>query len=136
MNPFDRIEILIEGEKLDARPVKFEYNTSGEVLKALEYETTCPKCGGLVIFGHNSEDEKIEEVYCEACSGVVNEPIINAILQPPQEPINIRTEGQQLYNQIDETKKSFPVSVTERKDNCAFQDVVELGLFNHLYVGA
>jgi hypothetical protein len=125
MNPFDRLNVLVEGDQLTARPIKFEYDKHGNATKALEFETTCPKCGGMVLFKHDrKEGDEAIPVFCEACSGVVNELAEGASFQAPGEPINVIAEGQ-------ENKVEVPV----KEEECVFKDVVESGEFDPLYLG-
>jgi len=48
MNPYDLIDVVVGGEKVQARPTAW----SGELenLTPIRYQTTCPKCSQLVEF--------------------------------------------------------------------------------------
>jgi len=50
VNPFDRIELLVAGVKLSARPIDFDFDSNKNPIKATQYETTCPKCGNTIQF--------------------------------------------------------------------------------------
>jgi protein-arginine kinase activator protein McsA len=50
IGPYDRIELLVAGVKLTARPIEFEFDVGKNPIKATRYETTCPKCGNLIQF--------------------------------------------------------------------------------------
>ena len=47
---YRRIDIVVGGESLTARPIEFEYDNEENPIKVLKYETTCPNCGQAIQF--------------------------------------------------------------------------------------
>jgi|APFre7841882654_1041346.scaffolds.fasta_scaffold88991_2 hypothetical protein len=52
---YDKINVLVAGIELDARPVEFELDKDENPIVPLVYETVCPQCGCMIQF-------KIKEV--------------------------------------------------------------------------
>lgn len=117
-NPYERIEVLVAGrEYLSARPIDFELDGKGVPIEALRYETTCPKCGGMIQFDRaEAMDGSID---CPECARDVVPPPTGPVMQ--QSEIVIRPRGQL----IEKTKRAVPL-----KAQCPFVDPVEVGMFD------
>jgi len=93
-NPFDRVMVDVYGERLTGRPVEFEMDGEGNVVRALTYETTCPSCGGMVTFDAGiTVGLEVVPVTCAACgpdasvsaSGTVVQNVGQKIIDPEEE---------------------------------------------------
>lgn len=71
---YDRINVLIGNQELTARPVDFVLDSNQNVIGVLRYETTCPDCGGLVLFD-KPEKLDIDVSHFVKCSVCLKEPI-------------------------------------------------------------
>lgn len=104
-NIYDRIDVIIGGEKLTARPVEFEHDQDGNPVAVTKFETTCPLCGNAVQF--SAPDTKPEEIVAVACDCKREPPVI----APPS---RLRPMAEKVLE--------APVYV------CPFVDPLELGL--------
>lgn len=61
---YDRINVIIAGEELTARPIEFDLDASGMPIKAIRFETVDPTTGQLLQFNHNSSivQPEVEQV--------------------------------------------------------------------------
>lgn len=122
MSIYDRINIIAGGkEKLTARPVEFEYQ-DGEAVYVTKFETTCSKCGHMIVFeDHDIVDRDGEQyVGCENCNSGFIEP--DSIIHP------IKSEGQIEIKVVGQKLKKQQTVVTDR--GCPFIDPVDQGTFN------
>lgn len=55
-SPYDRIDIMINGAQLTARPIEFEYDEKGMPSKAIRYETVDPVTSQMVQFSLSDID--------------------------------------------------------------------------------
>jgi hypothetical protein len=49
INPYERLDVVVVGNRLTARPIDFLYE-DGKPVAATKYETTCPNCGSMLQF--------------------------------------------------------------------------------------
>ena len=82
-NPYNLLEVFIDGESLQARPTKWDSDEDGNPVRAIEYETACPRCGQLtvIIIGDVSH-----ECQCEAPIEVKVEAVDEMQAIKPQKP--------------------------------------------------
>lgn len=107
INPFERIELLVVGVKLSARPIEFEFDKNKNPIKATKYETTCPKCGDMIqFFGVK------ESVGCAACGAIATKVKI-------VEPSVIIKHGAVARRKVND----------QEQRGCPFIDPVEVGVF-------
>jgi protein-arginine kinase activator protein McsA len=105
INPHDRIELLVVGVRLTARPIEFEFDSKKNPIKATRYETTCPKCGNLIqFFGVK------ESVGCTSCGATEAKAV----------------ESRVLIRQGAVTKRK---SDNQAQRGCPFIDPIEAGAF-------
>lgn len=50
MTPFDRIQVIVDGVEMMARPIDFVKDENGNPLRAIKWETVNPKNGQLIQF--------------------------------------------------------------------------------------
>jgi hypothetical protein len=58
--PFDLLEVVIEGETLQARPIEWINDEDGNPAWPTTYETTCPSCGQLTQFVVRDQGQECE----------------------------------------------------------------------------
>jgi hypothetical protein len=105
IGPHDRIELLVAGVKLTARPIEFEFDAGKNPIRATRYETTCPKCGDLIqFFG------VMKSVGCTSCGATEAKAV----------------ESRVLIRQGAVTRRK---SDNQAQRGCPFIDPVEAGAF-------
>lgn len=126
LNPYDRIEIIIAGSKLTARPVDFDFGLDGNPIKAIKFESTCPICGQIILFVDKDIIKRGNAKYvgCNNC----NNGFFVDNQQNVSDAIVVKQEGQIIEKQ----QKEFAFDV--KVDN-PFVDPIEKGEFDPLKVG-
>lgn len=115
---YDRIEIIVSGlERLTARPIEFEYDPTGNPIKVMRYESTCPACGNMIIFSPGDIIKRggKDHVICNNCHVDAYDEFD---VKGPD--IRIKQTGQEVV------KNDKPVPV------CPFVDPIEIGIFDSL----
>jgi Zn ribbon nucleic-acid-binding protein len=63
---FNLITVKIGNEEIFARPFEFEKDEAGNLIKAIAYTTTCPKCGQLNTIT-TQYSESVIDIKCTSC---------------------------------------------------------------------
>jgi hypothetical protein len=120
---FDRIDILVNGYELTARPIEFDYDAEGQPILVLKYETTCPTCGAMIQFGHTEHYYDGHYVFnCPECKMEDEGPEIESEIKKDQLIV------QQNVVLVSQSQPLSPEKIIP------FLDPVEAGIFDPVKV--
>jgi hypothetical protein len=120
-NPYDRIEVVIKGHTLSARPIEFINDKAGMPYQAIKWETIDPENGHMVQFG-------IEEVVIRNDIAYLGEvPNNKESVQINKKEIKKKEKKNREIARKAEIKEE---KVKDEIEECPFIDPIEAGVYN------